>query len=433
MTDRTPDGWLEYLNPKLDEQAKKLAVYQKYFDGDDHDLRLHTLTFRNLFGNLYREFCVNLCPTAVAVSVDRLEIQGFRINDSQSSDADAWNLWRSNRLAARSIDAMETAVTTGKAYLLVDPTQATPRITTESPFQVYLETDPGDELVRLAAIKRWKEGEDQTRANVYLPEGVYRYVADAPRNGSTPERWTPLDFVPNPLGEVAVIEISNPGGSALHNLIPIQDAITKETLDMMVASEIGATPTRVITGVAPEEDEDGNPIKPSVPGYTDHWLTLEHADSKVTTVEATDLQNFINAIQELTTKFAVIGCIPAHRFAGQIVNVSQEAIQGVSEALTAKVKRQQVHMADSFSEAIRLALKAEGKDPGYIETIWMPVVEHSLSQVGDAVNKLENTTSLEYRWSLLGMSQEEQGRERKIMNLPDPDRVTTKADEPSLN
>ena len=53
--------------------ATKYTKFQRYYDGN-HDLAFATEKFQNTFGNLFREFALNLCPVVCDAVRDKLRI-----------------------------------------------------------------------------------------------------------------------------------------------------------------------------------------------------------------------------------------------------------------------------------------------------------------------------------------------------------------------
>src|SRR5256885_16908802 len=52
---------------------------ERYYRGD-HDLAFATEKFQNTFGNLFREFALNLCPVICDAVRDKLRITGFSVD-----------------------------------------------------------------------------------------------------------------------------------------------------------------------------------------------------------------------------------------------------------------------------------------------------------------------------------------------------------------
>ena len=77
------------MNEKLEQAIEQLRVTagryrraRRYYAGL-HDLSFATEKFANTFGEMFREFALNLCPAVVDATRDKLKIKGFGI-DSMS-------------------------------------------------------------------------------------------------------------------------------------------------------------------------------------------------------------------------------------------------------------------------------------------------------------------------------------------------------------
>src|SRR5437868_11596394 len=60
--------------------AARYAKTERYYRGD-HDLAFATEKFANTFGQLFREFAMNLCPAICDAVRDKLRVTGFGIGD----------------------------------------------------------------------------------------------------------------------------------------------------------------------------------------------------------------------------------------------------------------------------------------------------------------------------------------------------------------
>jgi hypothetical protein len=93
---------------------------------------------------------------------------------------------------------------------------------------------------------------------------------------------------------------------------------------MLVASEFGAFRQRVLTGVEiPRDPETGRPLGRSeiVAAMSRLW-TFESTDTKVYDLDATDLTNFVRAVDMFIQHLAAQTHTPPHYLLGQVVNAS---------------------------------------------------------------------------------------------------------------
>jgi hypothetical protein len=220
------------------------------------------------------------------------------------------------------------------------------------------------------------------------------------------------------------------GRSDLMPAIPLQDAINKEVADMLVASEFAAFQQRVITGLEVASDKDPatgenvpNKSMEQKAAVNRIWA-LENADAKVFSLPASDLGNYVKAIELLLQHLAAQTRTPPHYLLGQIVNVSGDALKAAETGLVAKVKRKQIDFSDSWEEAMRLALKLKGGSqpakPMNAEAIWRDPEYRSEGEQVDAALKLRALgVPLEALWERTGASPQQVKDWAKKIDLPE--------------
>jgi hypothetical protein len=370
----TRDAWLTRLEADLAAQQRRIKRPTDYYDGN-HRLQFATAKYRDAFGSLFAAFADNWCQLVVDAAVDRLEVQGFRFGGKRETDDDAWSIWQANNLDAESEKLHSEAVKCGCAYTLVDPADgATPRITIEHPSQVIVAHAAGDRRVRLAALKKWLDESGYVFATLYLPEAVYKYQSHERVKSNAVQKkitWVPRADDPggaNPLGVVPVVPFYNRptmlggGRSDLEPAYALQDAITKLALDMIVASEFGAFMQRWATGVdIPKDEATGRPLNPTdwIAGAGKLWAVAS-PDAKFGTFQATDLQNFVIAIDMFVQHLAAQTRTPPHYLLAKLINVSGDALKIGETGLVSRVRSKHRHLGEGHEETMRLAFRAGG-------------------------------------------------------------------------
>lgn len=440
MAPTTPAGWLAYLEQKLADQQRQIQLYEDYYAGR-HRLAFATLKFRQSFGWLFKALADNWCEIVVDAPVERLFVEGFRFGSTEPADQDAWAIWQANALDSESVMAHTEAVKDGRAYIIVGPPpqgSKYPLITVEHASQVYVEHAEGNRRQRLAAIKKWRDGEGYEYATVYLPNHVYKWrtkePSKSPTTGCIGRNWVarPDDEggINPTLGVISVIPLyNNPtmldgGRSDLVPAIPLQDAINKELADMLVASEFGAFIQRWATGIQVDTDSAGTPTNATeLKAAVSRLWTSENETAKFGSFPATDLNNFVVAIAMLLQHLAAQTRTPPHYLLGQIVNVSGDALKAAETGLVAKVKRKQIDFSDSWEEAMRLALGLMGrKEPAEAlgaETIWRDPEYRSEGEQVDAAIKLRGLAiPLEALWERIGATPQQVEDWGKKIDLP---------------
>lgn len=435
----SPAAWLQLLEKRLDQRwFFEMAVFDAYYEGD-HRLAFATEKFREAFAGLFASVADNWCPIVVDSSAERLKVQGFRFGNDQAADDDAWAIWQHNGLDAESDMAHTEAIKLGEAYWLVEPpargSDDPPRITSEHPSQMIVAHAPGDRRRRLAALKKWVGEDGFAYATLYLPDSVHKWqsAGKLSSGGRTAGRinWTQRRDDPggaNPLGVVPVVPLLNKpamlraGQSDLKSAIPLQNAINKMLSDMLIGSEYQAFPQRVLLGVQPPKDENGQPLRASMLQATQSrvwWFSDK--DAKTAEFRAADLDNYVNARRHLVEHLTAQTKTPPHYVTGKMVNVSGDALKAGETGLVSKARHKQVTFGEGHEEAVRLALLSTGRDeaPADTETIWRDPESRSFGELVDGLVKLKTLgVPNEVLWERAGFSPQEIGR-MKAMQLTD--------------
>lgn len=443
--DLTDEQWLARLDRKLTEQQEEIKVWIAYYEGE-HDINFATKRFEQAFGEMFGGWADNWCRTIVDAPVERLKINGFNIANKRDKEA-AWKVFKANKLQAESPIAHTESVKTGRSYLISDP--GAKRITIEDPLQVYVEHAPGDRRERLAAIKKWRGEDGYIYANVYLPGRVVKFRSGVGLGTDSANGSSVLAsglILPTTLGTTGGWELKpgDPGGTVDADVVtviplynnpdirsdgqsdllpakPLQDAINKELMDMLVASEFAAFRQRIFSGVqVPTIKDPKNPDGKEIP---DPSFAIKMAMDRVVAVEASakankegggvgvhefaasDLGNYVKAVNTLLQHLAAQTRTPPHYLLGQIVNASGDALKAAETGLVAKVKAKQEAFSDSWSEAIGIAI---GRDPDSIETSWTDPEYRSEGETVDAAIKMRALgVPLKALWKKVGASPEE--------------------------
>jgi hypothetical protein len=418
----SPEWWLARLEKQLAARAQPIDIYESYYDGR-HPLAFATEQFKKAFGLQFRAFADNWMQIVVDAVEERLNVEGFRIpgpkvdpsaptnepiQELSTGDSQAWDFWQANQMDAGSQLVHTDALVDSEAYVLVGPGDTYPEITGESAQQMVCESAPGSRTQRLAALKKWRDDDGYAYATLYLPTEVYKFISKGKlRSNQVKITWIPRELpnepwpLPNPIGEVPVVSFSNrprlvgPPQSEIAQLIPLQNAINKLFLDMMVASEYAGFAQRWATGIeVPTDPETGQPRFDVMKMAMDRFLYTESDTAKFGTLQASDLGNYTNAIAMAIQHLASRSATPAHYFMAHMGNFpSGEALKAAETGLVSKVRNRMRHFGESWEEVMRLAfLAADDKSKAELtrasETIWGDPETRTESQHIDAVVKL---------------------------------------------
>lgn len=373
---------LERLLARLRDNGVRAAKYERYYDGR-HDLRFATEKFENTFGDLFREFALNLCPVVCDAIRDKLRITGFSAERADISDVEV--LTRSisirTRLHTVANQVHKEALKTGDGFAIVWPdTRGKAQIFAQNAANTAVEYSQDEPGRIVAAIKWWIDENKYARANMFFPDRIERYVSRSKSEGYLPaikDLVAVADGVtPNPFGVVPVFHFANNadiggrGRSELEAVIPIQDGLNKSSLDMLVAMEFAAFRQRWATGIEVEYDANGKSITPFTTGVDSLWIAGDSA-AKFGDFEAARLDQFLKVKDSFRADIASVSATPLHYFLQEASNFpSGESLRQASARFTAKVRDRQTAFGEVWAELMSFALRVEGHADVSLITQW---------------------------------------------------------------
>jgi hypothetical protein len=438
------EWWLTRLGARLDSRRDRMERFESYYSGRQ-PLAFVSDTFRAAFGDRFREFSSNFMSLVVDAHRERLQVQGIRIGDNREGDEDAWRWWQANRLDAESQIAHTESLVKGLAYVLVwpDPISGEPEATIESPLQVVVETEPGKSWKRRAALKRWLADDGRYRAELYLPDGIYKFRSAQSSNDFSAATWSqvaqwtreegPGSFVRNPLGIIPIVPLVNrprltgqavnaygrpvsgvvgpdDGQSEIAMVMSNQDAINKLRADTINASDLAAFRQRWLKNWQVEIDEKtGQPVEPFRAAVDRLWIlpppdpedpTGDAHQPEFGEFEQTDLAPMVATIQMEVQALGAISRTPYHYLLPQSGQPpSGESLKSAETGLVAKVRDSMLHKGEGWEEVFRLNFlfrgDARGRDLG-AEVIWKDPESRTEATHTDAMTK----------WKALGIDDE---------------------------
>lgn len=360
------------------ENQTKYAKLERYYKGD-HDLAFATDKFKNAFGSLFREFALNLCPAVVDAVRDKLVITGWRVEEGEDSVPDeAWKIWQANRMGKRAGEIHKEAARNGDAYAIVwvDPagnvTIYPQKAATCTVF--YDEETPGKILW---AAKYWTTADKMVRVNLFYPDRIEKLISKKKSEGSIPDGKEFIEFtdggpptVANPYGVVPVFHFGNNadigsfGTSELASAIPVQDALNKSVLDMLVAMEFASYRQRWASGIEIEYDDNGKPIPPFTAGIERLWVT-EHPEAKFGDFEAANLEQFLKIKESFRVDIATVTGTPLYYFTQTGANFpSGESLKKSETRFVNKVRDRMESFGQVWEDLMAFALTIETKGQG---------------------------------------------------------------------
>lgn len=375
------------LGRALKSLKMKATDYKKtteYYAGE-HTLTFATEKFKNAFGPLFREFAMNMCPAICDAVRDKLIIKEFRIEKGAKGEKElpeeAWKIWQANRMGKRSGEIHLEAVKNGDSYAIVwvDPagkvTIYPQKAATCTVF--YDEETPGKVIW---AAKYWFTTDKKARLNLYYSDRIERYISKNKADGALPEekQFEPFDGgvkggekIANPYDVVPVFHFANNtdvgsfGNSELRDAMPVQDALNKSVLDMLVAMEFAAFRQRWATGIEVEYDDDNKPVSPFIPGADRLWMS-ESELAKFGSFDSADLEQFIKVKDGFRTDIACVTGTPLHYFmlTGASFPQSGISVEKLESRFLSKVRDRMEGFGQVWEDLMAFALTIENKGKG---------------------------------------------------------------------
>lgn len=349
----------------------KKERYDRYFDyyKGDQPLLYTRDKLRDIFKNLDANFTENWCAVVVDSTTDRIQLRRITVAKNDKATARLDTLLTSSNLLIESKSVHKAAVVVGESYVIVwkDDDATEPEGYYQDPRNVHIFYEPAKPRVKRFACKWWL-GEDRYRyLTLYYPDRLEYYrsnrkvrsteVVSAETYPKTFERYD--ENAENPYGEIPVFHFRRDPEeitSELKNIVPIQDAVNKLNADMMIAAEFGAFPQRWTIS-------QGDPgVLMTGPGKI--WnIPAGEGEGQNTSVgqfPATDLSNYISAIDKKTAAIAIISRTPKHYFYAQGGDPSGEALIALEAPLNKKTQSYIDIFIAPWSELARFMLKLDG-------------------------------------------------------------------------
>lgn len=423
----SPEWWLRRLSTRLDVRVgltpfqtmrlsaaarrgqpataiEPIDLWQDYYKGR-LNLALASEKWRAEFASRFPSYSANFMAIVVDTHRARLQVQGIRYGDDPKADTEAWDWWQDNHMDAESLKLHREMLVSGSAYALVWPNeQNVPEISIESPSDVIVATQPGKAWKRQAALKRFIGEDDRLHAELYLPDGIYRFRSQQTDSDFSMMQWYSLASwerdqrpgetwpIKNPFGVVPVVpfvhqpDLLNEGTSKIKPVASNQDAINKLRVDAFVSAEFASYRQRWAIGIdIPTDPVTGEAVEPFRAAVDRLWI-VEPPDPAVYPdannapkvqfgeFDVTPLAPFYAAIDGELQMMAGISNTPQHRLLPQSGQpASADAIRSEEAGLIAEVLDSMVNIGEAHEEIFRLNFlmrdDPRGKQRG-AEIIW---------------------------------------------------------------
>ena len=413
---------LNDLYAKLVGRRHDIDTLDNYYEGKQ-PLAFASREWAEFHKDRYVGFSDNWCGVVADAVSERVRVTGVRVGDERTdAERGLWDDWQRNEMDAQSSQGfLESIVATRSAVLVWGDKNDNPVMTWEHPSQVYVEYAADNARSRTAAIKAWVD--DSTEyATLYTPDEVWKFQRATARTsglilpaGYGATDWQPRQPdgddswpLPNPLGEVPIVEVQNRPRlgrepmSDIQGARAMQDAVNLLWAFLFAAADHASMPGRVIMGQEPPKlpilDENGQKIGEKAVDIKDlqhgRFLWLTGQNTKIAEFTAAKLDVFTQVIEIGVGHLGAQTRTPAHYFIANkgLSNVNGETLTATETPLVKKAEEFALFSSGSIRDIFRLsALVRNGKALADSITassiLWKNAGIRSESQLADALSK----------------------------------------------
>ena len=311
------------------------------------------------------------------------------------SNNDIWErAWRANGMDGRQDVVTRDAVAFGRGFLAVLP-GADPDSVVMRPMGA-LETyavydDPWDEYPRHVLHRRKPRNRRQTfwqgEWMLVDEDAIYRFTG-------TPAAPVDMKREEHHLGFTPVVGVSNTldasPQSSIADKVSVYKRIVDATFTLQMTQRYGAFPQKWMAG---------GDVSPDLRASIDSLL---HASGEAGEMArfgafpAADLDKVVQALDAHIKHFSAVVQVPPHYLLGAVVNMSAEGIAAAEAGYHRNLSARKKALGEGYELAMRTAASILGDDAAAQSTTdqveWENVSSWSLSQVTDAVQKIEMST-----------------------------------------
>lgn len=381
----------------LDDLRDRNYRYAEFtaYDQGFHPVMFSSKKFRRFYEEVLRRYRLNLCRPVIDAVSERLTIEGW-----EGDAAQEW--WQRHGLSLMN-RVHRPALRNGDSYVLVWPDREMDggtdeyrahRLLPNEASVVYSDENDMPEF----ALKVWTQEVGKKkyiqRLNIYHYDRVERLV----RRGTEQIDYRPDGYAPytddeagdvieyggllRELGQDKLLPVvhfsANPdltpyGTSMLEDVLPIQDALNKHAIDILVTSESVAMPVRALLGFEVLENADGTNNAPDYDPRLDHFLTIPGEAARLIQLDPASMDGLVKAKTEAITDIATVAGIHQSRLRDAGSVPSGEALRVVERPLVSQVRNLQQDFTEPWTDVARL-LGVDGQ-PIWADPVQMDVTE----------------------------------------------------------
>ena len=357
--------------------AKKAPYDQKwnYYDGRQ-DLKYSSSKLKEIFHGLDANFTENWCAVVVDSVLDRLQLRDLTVPDDDAATAALRTLREQSGLIDDEDAIHESLCVVGEAFVLAWPeTEGAPAQAFHNDARLcHAEYDAANPR-RLRFAAKWWDESGVVRLNLYYPDHIEYYATNREfKHGEMPDErsfvpWGDEPMAENPFGVIPLFHFRSSQRkpvSQLDNVLPVQDMANQLIASLMVAAEFGAFPQRYVISESGIANLQNNPNA--------IWdLVSAGKDMQATQAgqfAATDLNNYLVALNKLAADIGIISRTPRHYFYAQGGDPSGEALIAMEAPLNRKVTRLQGALSPTWRDLGAFLLLLAG-EPVPSQRIWV--------------------------------------------------------------
>lgn len=402
-------SYIKWATNAFTQALKDYERYEDYYNGE-HPLEFATERWKTAFETIFEQFADNWCQVVVDAVGQRLEIVGWKSEDDDKDATAAEQIWDDNEMHIEADDVHTQTLVKGDGYIIAWPDPNTPAedplADDRGPVQMFYNDatevnviyDGANRRKIARAAKIWTDIDGERHLRIYLPDETQFYIVPSDDTrllyqqgllelpDVLPEGWTiekpPL---PNKFGIVPVFHFKNRalgsthGTSEIKIVIPIQNAINKVLMDMMVTSEFSGFKQKYVAGSA-------HPPEGWRTGSDRVWATTD-PQTKFGQFDESDLEQFTRVVEMLVGHVAKVTQTPMHylRVSGDMP--SGEALKTAESALVHKAMARQRAFGATWSKAMTFAVwaKTGSKPKSPLTPVWKDAeTRHDLEQAQTA-------------------------------------------------
>lgn len=428
--------YIQALQEQLSYRRRQADEHYAYYRGK-HKLHYASDKFREYFSNRYSKFADNWVQVIAESPTERLAFQGLRLDgDERAADKDFSRIWTMNGMDADSGLAFLDSIIASRSYGFVwgnPDDEETPEQCFEDSREAIVGYVPGSRRKRAAGLKLWAD--DKTEyATLYLPDSVwkfrrpvYRQVVklEVPQGIDSFGGWVPREPeetgddtwpMPNPMGEVPLVELPNrpllaeEPLSDVTGVIAMQNAVNLLWAHLFTASDFAALPQRLVLGAdapkIPVLDENAVQVGERVMSldtlHEKRVLFIPDPDAKIAEWSPANLAVYSDAIESAVGHMAAQTRTPQHYLIGKMANMSADALKAAETGLVKKTEEKQLYFGEAIREMHRLTALAQGNEAKAKAArsgtpVWKDAEMRSEAQLVDSLQKLE-AVGFPFQW-----------------------------------